>query len=576
MIDEKEPQRDALGNIIFPAFDYDIKTNRWWELTYVFQHYSEELKTHIPYFGIERHDEESLSKARNAADFMEVNLHIMPESMYFRDFFIYHLNLQLSCLVKFFKEVFNDKSAVGGYGPANKYYRLILPKTLYFEIMVFINEHQLLLFKDLILEVIATAQQIYTEDIHYYDNEQFRKKIKNIKKEVSILETIISRTSRERFDRTEKQLPELSQINFIFQDGSRQIKDPILTSVFVDEFKDHLENLPLKDWHLELERYGRIYDEDEEKLNFKEDLSIALYNFLTQTGFYKLKGSPRPNDLMHMIEQIMSFALIPIGKPGEISQVKIKHIRNYLKRNQLKEKITSLKVDVNKEILYKYFDKDFIDLPVGENKKANILSIAGYLVVRFKMHEMANEIAHIVQCLNDSVWLMMDQLSSGLIGREYEFPQFLDYKLFVQKMRAGQRIDSASFKIEGVENELSITNRFPLYIIENALKEYIHNHKEEVENDIVKGKITRTLNENSYGFGYGKRFHLPEERFVVQFVKSFYNYLLHELPPPPKEYRPSEKYYTIIAVVLLQTHFFRGNPTEEANAVEQVKTWHIL
>jgi hypothetical protein len=84
---------------------------------------------------------ESLAKARIDANFIEVNLHIMPEGMYFRDFFIYHLNLQLSCLVKFFKEVFNDKSAHSGYEPSNKYYRLILSKTLYFEIMSFINDH---------------------------------------------------------------------------------------------------------------------------------------------------------------------------------------------------------------------------------------------------------------------------------------------------------------------------------------------------------------------------------------------------------------------------------------------------
>src|SRR5258707_12061239 len=115
---ENKAERDALGNIIFPAFDNDIiKANRWWELTYVFQQYSEELKAYIPCFGIEPHDEESLVQARTKADYMEVNLHIMPESMSFRDFFIYHLNFQLSCLLKFFKEVFNDKSAEGGYGP---------------------------------------------------------------------------------------------------------------------------------------------------------------------------------------------------------------------------------------------------------------------------------------------------------------------------------------------------------------------------------------------------------------------------------------------------------------------------
>src|SRR5258708_9385968 len=198
------------------------------------------------------------------------------------------------------------------------------------------------------------------------------------------------------------------------------------------------------------------------------------------------------------------------------------------------------------------------------------------MVVRFKMQNIANDIAHLVQCLNDSVWLMMDQLSSGMVHKDCELPQFLDYKLFIEEIKKGKQISAASFKIEGVENELLVTDRFPLYIIENALKEYIHNHKEEIENDIVKGKITRNPNENSYGLGYEKRFHLPEDRFVVQFVKSFYNYLLNELPPSPKEYQPSEKYYTIIAVILQQTHFFRGNPMDEVNTVEQVKKWHGL
>ena len=94
--------------------------------------------------------------------------------------------------------------------------------------------------------------------------------------------------------------------------------------------------------------------------------------------------------------------------------------------------------------------------------------------------------------------------------------------------------------------------------------------------DIIKGKLIRNHEENFFKPIRENRLHLPEEMFIVRFVKSFYDYLLNENPLSEKNPFPSEKYYAVIAMMLHHTYFFRHKMNPEDFITQKVKHWHNL
>jgi hypothetical protein len=79
-----------------------------------------------------------------------------------------------------------------------------------------------------------------------------------------------------------------------------------------------------------------------------------------------------------------------------------------------------------------------------------------------------------------------------------------------------------------------------------------------------------------YNPNQGTTFQKPENQFVVRFVGRMYQFLLNEFPPDEHQYSPQIRYYTIIAQILLKTHYFREPQKDENIAVRQVANWHNL
>ena len=170
---ENKPFRDEKGDLNFGDHKFDWDKFRLWQGTYVFHFYNEERNHHFPYFGLFSHDDEAYQNAIKDPDYAEVSLYHTPENPPF-DFFIKYHNWQLSLLVIYFKEVFEEKSFLYGYHPQNKYFRLILPKTLHYKILNVINDYELLLIRDLILELIAIAQDIYVDDVFHWEGKEMQ------------------------------------------------------------------------------------------------------------------------------------------------------------------------------------------------------------------------------------------------------------------------------------------------------------------------------------------------------------------------------------------------------------------
>lgn len=573
---QKKTKRNKKGDIVIAHEPFDWSNYRAWEHTYIFKYLDKKKNLFFPYFGIQRFENEKLDEARKDKKFTELTLYWMPDASPFNFYINYH-NWQLSLLVKYFKEVFNNRAFEEGYIPTNKYFKVILPKDTNHAILNLLFDYDILHIKDLILEIISTAQQIYTEDVYFYDNKDFGKRIRDIKKEAKKTSEVLEKMFDESWIWEDKKKPaKLLYINFQFQDGAKRINDPWLARDIVQQFKKHLEeDLPYKDWRIEINRYPFIYDDIRAKLDFKNRLAKSLYNLLSKEKLIKVsKETPFPNKLLLCIAKIMEHCLIPIGTSGEIDSVKIKHIRNWLKRNELEEKPTYLPVKPDKKRLQKYFDKDFINLALN-NKRADALLLAGYLAKRFDTLNLLNDFAHIAQCLKQGNFLISHQLLIENKNLKHPSKDYTSLRKLMLAIKNKEKLTSFKFKLENDAQEYSFNERLPLHLLEQALKNHLEDYTEEFEMDIIKGKVIR-MKDGSFQTSYENRLHLPEERFAVTFVNSFYAYLLKEAPPKDKDLFPSDKYYTLIALMLQNTGFFSHQRHPEWFVIAKVKNWHQL
>jgi hypothetical protein len=578
MDNDKPLERGEKGDVKFDTGLVDWEKIRKSRYTYVFRYYDEKKTRYFPNFGLFSCADERMDKAKLNPEFYEKQLYWTPDHPPY-DFFIRYHNWQLGMLVEFFKEVFEERAFIEGYQPSHKYYRIILPKSKHDEIINFINDFELLGVRDLLFELIATAQHKYVEKIAFWERPQMQKLISTAEKETQKAIEVIEKLDTEAWERGElgsKPPSELQYINFVFNDGVVKIEHAWLAQEFIDHFKRYYSDLHYKNWKLDLERYPERFEENIVKQQYKYKLAKSFYNLLTKCNFSPIKEEePTPNRLMLCIVRLLEFCLIPVAGPDELDEIKIKNLRNWLKRNELQPALTRAEISANKERLLKYFEPELINI-TDEVKNAEAIAIALFISKRFNIDHLFADITHIAQALRESVWMIGHQMLGDGRSFEPQFDEFRSFSKLVNGVITGQKITSIKYTLEGDDKEHELTQRLPLYLIEQSLKDYSEENQVEFDTDPVKTKITRT-NDGGLKVDKEDKFNLPETRFMVRIVKSLYDYLLVEAPPTDeREFMPSERYYGIIANLLQDTWFFYHQRHPEWFIIEKVKDWHKM
>jgi hypothetical protein len=575
-----------------PKQPFDWERFQWWRHTYIFKILDESIDFKHFHHVFDIWSIEEYENAKSHKDFKEIMLfqHIEDEPHNWdchNKQILFH-NWLLNLYITFFKEVLDLDFADMGYMPSFEKFRIILPKKEYSEIENFIKKYNLSLIHDLIYEIIAEAQNKYTEHIDYLykfkSEHKYKYHIKNIPKKAKDAIDIIERiTESENYLKEDKVPPKLQFIQFAFGDGNRKITDSWLMLDIVRGFKEHLEKIGYKDWRKELEFYPNRYNFIIEEFKFKQYLAIAFYNLLIKGGFIKLKDpkKPYPNEVRECIEELFKFCLIPIGaettSPKNIKRI----ILNWLKpeRYKLEEKITQLPIRINKEKLLKYFDSDFINMST-EIKGADVLNLASLLYSRFNMLNFETvfpDLVHIIKCQKITNHFLSHQLLTEIPPNPPPCDDYTALRNLIEGLNGNRNITQFKFKIEGKEEEFSLNERLPLYILERALNNHFKNHKEDFEVDIIKGKVIPDERPGYYSIKYENKLNLPEERFIVKFVKSMYDYLTNEVKLKDcPDYLLIETYYSIIGVLLQQNWFFSQLMDSEDFIIEKVKLWHQL
>lgn len=576
MSEDNLPEKDFKGDDIF-NYKSDWEEERKMRYTYIFKDFDKELKYYIPHFSLFNSMEEEMELAKKDPKFFERKLYWMPDKPPY-DFYIQYHNWQLLLLTDFFSEVFEEKAFQMGFQPSHKYFSVILPISKYEEIMNCINNFGLLAIRDLLLEVISIAQNQYVEDISFWEQPEMQKLVSSAEKEtqkaINVLDKI-DKKKRERFTAKSKPLPDLLYINFVFNDETIKIEHSWLAKEFIEHFKNHYDDLHYKNWRFDLARYPERFEDNYRKQQFKYNLAMSLYKFFTQGGFFKItKSKPTPNNLMLCIAKILEFCLIPVAAEDELDEIKIKKVRNWLKRYVNDNDAVFPEIVSDKARLLKYFEPEFIYL-TDKIEKLDAINIGYFIGKRFKIEKLIPDLIHIAHSLRLSNSFIGHQMFIGGDIKRETFEEFDNFKKLVIGVKGRQKVTSIKFKLEGDDKEYELQQRLPLYIIEEAIKEYSENQQVEVDTDLVKTKVIKS-DDNSLTIEKGKQFALPNERFMVRFVKAFYDYLLAEAPLDKKYSSPSLIYYPIIAIMLQRTWFFYHTRDSEEFIIAKVKQWHKL
>lgn len=560
---------------VLPKFDW--KKFQRDRITYKWQYYN---KKHDHYFSYQQDDrvyDTGLLKGEEKKECIEVHLYRSPEKPPY-DFYIKHANWQLAVRVEFFKEVFDERAFIEGYQPSTKYSIIIIPPDIHHNILNTINNYGLLPIRDLIVEIIAIAQDIYVRDVARWERPFYQKLINTAEKETEKAIEIIEKSGVDYKSLSMykgKIKPELKHINFVFNDGTIKLEHAWLAKEFIEHTKEYYEGLPYKDWKKDLARYPERFQENAYRSKFKYRLAKSLYNMLTGISFFKVTDKqPYPNKLMLCIANIIEYCLIPVASFEETDSVKIKHIRNWLKRGDLKPALTFAEVPVNKELLQKYFEAEFLNM-ADDRKRADAISIAFYVCKRFDIEPLLPDLIHIVSCIQETNWLIGHQMTSSGSINEPEVVEFKNFKSLMNGVKDNKKITSVKFTIEGEDGEMELAQRLPLYLIEEALREYYKSDQIEFDADTLPTTYKKTQ-PGEISIKKEPQFNLPHERHLVRLVHSLYNFLKDHSGIDEGEILPGEQYYEIIATIFKESWVFYNKMVDDRSVIQKIKQWHSL
>jgi len=576
---EKHDEKNELGDIKFKRpTEEDWRRIRRDQHTYIFHEYDDKLGDYVPVFGLSSTLDNKMEEIRKDPEFMEVELYKSPDQPPY-DFYIHYHNSLLAARVDCFKEVFDERAFREGYEPGVKYWRLILKKSMYNKIMNVLNQYHLLHLRDLLLEVIAMVQEKYITDVSFWNKKEMRDVVKTARTAADQATLALEKLDGRAFLRGEsgaKAPTELEAVQFFYKDRtSVKINHSWMARDIITAYKRSLEDDHYKDWRKELAAWPDRFDDAIQLPKFQHDLAWSYYNLLARTGAIKVtQEEPTPNLMVECIAALIGLSSIPIGGDSDVMTIKekAKNVRTWLTRYELEPASTHFEVYANKERLLKYFPYDFINLPQPVNK-IEALGVAGYIANRFDIPDHMPDIAHLAQALIDVRWMIDHQVLGGVYSMVPPFEEFQTWHALLTGLTGGKKLSSLKFRLEGDDKEYELCSDQPLGNIVYALREYVDEHRLDIDVEAVPTQISRTQG-GDLAVTHEPRFQSPKERFLTRFVTAFYDYLRSEVPPREHHLMPSLFYYPIIATVLAGARFFNPMSGNERWMISQVERWH--
>jgi hypothetical protein len=580
----KKPERNELGDIRFKMPEDFWQKQRERDWTHVF-HFKDKhgIFIKVDYDG---RPIKNLRPDLPRFELVEVEIFKAPDSPPYDDWMRLKGKYEY-LLEKHFRPVFANKPRDEERPLGIEKSKVVIPKERYAEFKKFIAEFGLAEHEDFILFLLCKMEETYIEDIEYDDRPEQRERIRKFPQEVENLIKALKLTDPHLRDYEKgKMPPELEQITFHFNtEDPIKLTDRLLLSSITDATRRSFNDGSRKDWEKQLRGFPSVYNENQQPNEFRHRMCKALHNFFKDVDAFNFGKSETKDQEIYAIAWMMYFTHIKFfNKAGkeydlEIDRYDLRQVvRLQIRRKELVYRPTQYTADELKpdfEKLLKYFDKDFLRVGPPVYTEHNIRQVFS-ITDRFEANHLFPELLHLFNCLEQYRFMVGHQMEAVFNPEADQIKDYHSLKTLIQSLKAKGKISEMEFKLEGNTEQFGFAERLPLEIMEQALLEYYENHKADFEVDLYESKIELGPQPGSFRIVPSGRLNLPQNRFLPVFIRKAYQFLMAEAPPGEYDYMPSERYFTIIALLLLRSWYFGHQMWDERHIVEQVKYWHSL
>jgi hypothetical protein len=430
----------------------------------------------------------------------------------------------------FFKEVLTAHRDEDIRGLAiNTFSSAILPKTKLAEIEKVISDYGFDKHLGFFIHLICRIQNVYHKEIEFYAQPEQVKRRKKLPDEVEKLINVIK--GHKEIGLTKNSLKgRTNKIKFIGPSGTVTIDDYGLILGIIDATRDYWSHGERKNWEKSLRQVAF----DEEQMvkidHFNERLSVVLFQFLTQTGFFSLGKASFSNKAGLFVWQILNLADIKTYKKDGrahdlfIDETDIKSlIKTYIRRHKVEKKPLFYDLQPNMEELKQFFEPEFIESVKLRVDPAEY-ELAQSMCAKYQIPEITDDIALILKCLGHYNSMLGFQNYQTLKGKENpELQSFLKFQEVAETDY--NKLESISFKFTGDDEEHKMSDTSLKIILMEALRVHKHFNPEEFGADIWKTDFKTNAVDGSTEFIDGNRLNQPGERFLARFTAAFASYL---------------------------------------------------
>lgn len=477
--------------------------------------------------------DESYSKY-NLSDLIYLNILPSPDEHPY-DEYIDKMHKYDGSLHFFFKEVLTahrDEELRGL--STNTFSSVILPKTRLLEIENVISSYGFQEHLGFFIHLICRIQHVYLREIEHYAQPDEVKRRKKLPSQIDDLIKVIK--GHKEIGLTKKSISKRTEkIKFVIgaEFNSTEtiiIEDYGLILGIIDATRDYWCYGNNKNWESCLKQVA--FDEEQmTKIDyFTERLSVVLFQFITQTGFFKLGKAKYSNKAGLFVWQILNLAGIKTyKKEGREHQIYVDDseikslIKTYIRRHKVAKK--PLYYDINPDLkeLKCFFEPQFIE-SVRLRLEPSEYELAQSICAKYHITEITDDIALILKCLEYYNSMLGFQNHSTLKSKENsDLQSFLKFQEVAETDY--NQLESISLKFSGDDKEHKISDSLLKMIMLDAIDFHKRNNPEEFSADIWKTDFKTDAMEGSTEFIDGNRLNHPGERFLSRFTAAFASYL---------------------------------------------------
>lgn len=464
------------------------------------------------------------------SDLEYIKLLPSPENPPFNDY-IDKMQKYDGALHYFFKEVLNANRDEELRGlSTNTFSSAILPKTKLKEIEDVISGYGFQKHLGFFIHLICRIQNVYLREIEFYSKPDEVKRRKKLPSQVNNLIKVVK--GHKELSLTKKSEAKRTKlIKFVIGTETITIDDYGLILGIIDATRDHWSYGDKKHW----ERNLRQVAFDEEQMakidHFTEQLSVVLFQFVTQTGLFDLGTAKFSNKAGLFVWQIINLAgIVTYDKDGEPHDIYIHEktvlsslIKGYLRRHKVEKK--PLYYDINPDLNYlkRFFESEFIE-SVHLRLEPSEYELAQSICAKYHISEITEDIALILKCLGYYNSLLGFQNFQTLKSKDNtELQAFLKLQETVETNY--NQLESISLKFIGEKKEHKLTDPSLKIILMDALRVHKQFNPEEFSADVWKTDFKTDALVGSTEFIDAKRLNHPGERFLARFTAAFASYL---------------------------------------------------